>query len=71
MREGVVELGVERHDFGAERGEDARREGAGGAVAAGDDHLHPPLELRPVGEVGDVALGELVVKDVVAAAAAA
>ncbi len=58
VREGVVELGVERHDVGAERCEHARREGAGGAVAAGGDHLHPPRPLRPVGEVGDVALGE-------------
>ena len=36
-REGVVELGVERHDLDADRLQHARREGAGGAVAAGGD----------------------------------
>ena len=39
MRKGVVELGIERHDFAAELFEHLRREGAGGAVAAGGDHF--------------------------------
>ena len=44
------------------------RESAGGAVAAGRDHLELALELRPLGEVGDVALGEILHEHVRAAA---
>ena len=47
VREGVVELAVERHHLAADRREHLRREGAGGAVAAGANHLEAALELRP------------------------
>ena len=46
-REGVVELAVERHHLAADRLQDVRREGAGGAVAAGGDDLQLALDLRP------------------------
>ncbi len=36
------------------------REGAGGAVAAGRNHAQLALQLRPVGQVGDVARREIV-----------
>ena len=51
----MVELGVERDHLAADRLQHLRREGAGGAVAAGGDDLELALELRAVGEVGDVA----------------
>ena len=59
VREGVIELAVERHDLAADRLQHLRRERAGGAVAAGADDLELALELRPVGEVGDVARGKI------------
>src|SRR4029453_10882951 len=52
---GMVELAVERNDLAADRGEHLRRKGTGGAVAAGAQHLEAALELRPAGEIGDVA----------------
>jgi hypothetical protein len=55
----VIELGIERHDFTADRFQDARRKGPGGAVAAGGDDLQLALDLRPRGEIGDVAVGEV------------
>ena len=68
-REGVVELAVERHHLAADRFEHLRRERAGGAVAAGADDLEPALELRPAGEIGDVA-GREILDELVRAAAA-
>ena len=64
----MVELTVERHHVAADRREHARRERAGGAVAAGADDLQPALELRPVGEVGDVTGWKIVDERVGAAA---
>ncbi len=58
-REGVVEFGVEGDDLAADHFEHLRREGARGAVAASGDDLEPALELRPVGEIGDIAVGEV------------
>ena len=55
MREGEVEFGIERHDLAAELLENLRREGARRAVAAGRDDLQLALELRAVGEIGDIA----------------
>ena len=69
VREGVVELAVERDDLAADRLQHLRREGAGGAVAAGDDDLDAALQLRPVGEIGDIARREIFVELVGAAAA--
>ena len=68
-REGVVELAVERHHLAADRFQHLRRERAGGAVAAGADHLELALELRPLGQIGDVARGEILDERVGAAAA--
>ena len=59
VREGVIELAVERHDFTADRFEHLRRECARSAVAASADHFQMPLELRPLGQVGDVARREI------------
>ena len=51
----MVELAIERHHLAADRFQHLRREGARGAVAAGAHHFEVALELRPLGEVGDVA----------------
>src|SRR5262245_20419638 len=69
VRKGVVELAVERDDLAADRLQHLRREGAGGAVAAGADDLQAALELRPIGEVGDVA-GRKILHEGIGAAAA-
>ena len=55
FRERVIELAVEPHHLAADRLQHLRRERARGAVAAGADHLQLALELRPLGEIGDVA----------------
>ena len=55
VRERVVELAIERHHLAADFLQDLRREGAGGAVAAGAYDLESALELRPLGQVGDIA----------------
>ena len=65
--EGVVELAIERDDGGAKLGENARREGAGRAVAAGDDDLQRAQQFRPRQKVGHVALGHVGHEDVAAA----
>ena len=70
-REGEVELAIERDDFGAERGEQLRREGARRAVAAGGDDLHLARPLRPRRQVGEVAGGKVVDEFVAAARAVA
>ena len=67
-REAVVELAIERHHLAADRLQNARRKSAGGAVAAGGDHFQLALDLRPLGEVGDVAVGEILDENVTAAA---
>ena len=58
-REREVEVAVERYDLDAERAEEFWREGPRRAVAAGGDDLHPARELRPAGQVGDVAGGKV------------
>ena len=70
-RKGEVELAVERHDLGAERRQQARRERAGGAVAAGRDDFHLALPFRPGGQLGDVAGGKVLDEFIGAAAARA
>jgi hypothetical protein len=60
VREGVVEIGVERDHFAADRFQHLRREGARRAVAAGGDDLQRRLSFgRPVSD-GDVALGHVI-----------
>ena len=51
----MVELAIERDDLAADFFQHLRREGARRAVAAGADHFEAALELRPLGEVGDIA----------------
>ncbi len=68
VRKGVIELAIERHDLAADFFQHLRREGAGGAVAAGAHHLEMPLELRPLGEVGDIARRKILDEFVSAAA---
>ena len=58
-REVEIEVAVERHDLDAEPRQQLRREGARGAVAAGGDHLQLALELRPLGQRGDIAGGKI------------
>ena len=55
----VIELAVKRHHFTAERRKHLRREGSCRAVAARAHHLKATLELRAVGEIGDVAGGKI------------
>ena len=43
VREGVVEIGIERHDFAADRFQNLRRESARRAVAAGGDDFQRRL----------------------------
>ena len=62
--EGVVELAIERDDGGAKLGENARGEGAGRAVAAGDDDLQGAQQFGPRQEIGHVALGHVRHEDV-------
>src|SRR5213078_2848973 len=50
---------IERDHLAADRFEHARRECAGGAVAAGAYDFELALDLRPVGEIRDVARGEI------------
>ena len=61
-REGVVQIGIERHHLATDRLQHLRRERAGGAVATGAHHLDPALELRPVGQISDVAIREVLVE---------
>ena len=58
-REGEVELAVEGNDLGAERAQKLGRERPGRAVAAGGDDLETAAELRPAGQIGDVAGREI------------
>ena len=55
----MIELAIERHHFAADRFQHLRRKGAGRAVAAGHNHLQLALQLRPVGEVGEIACREI------------
>src|SRR5262249_10104413 len=65
----MVELAVERDDLAADSGKHLRRKGAGGAVAAGANDLEAALELRALGEIGDVTGREVLDEGVRAAAA--
>ena len=56
---GEIEVGVERDDLAAELFQNLRREGPGGAIAAGRDDLELARDFRPVGEIGDVAGREI------------
>src|SRR5262249_57847940 len=67
--EGMVELAVERNDLAADGREHLRRKRAGGAVAAGANDLEAALELRALGEIGDITSREVLDEDVSAAAA--
>ena len=62
FREGVIEFGVERHHLAADRLHHLRREGARGAVAAGDHDFQLALQLRAPGQIGDVARRKILVK---------
>ena len=66
-REIVVELAIERDDGGAKLGQNARGEGAGRAVAAGNDDLQGTQQFRPCQKIGHVALGHVGHEDVAAA----
>ena len=66
-RECVIELDVERHDFAAQSFKNLRSKSARRAVAARSHDFHLALEGRPVGEVGDVAFGEIVDEAIAAA----
>ena len=63
----MVKLAIERDDLAADLFQNLRREGAGGAVAAGADHLEAALEFRPIGEVGDIARRKVLDEGVAAA----
>ena len=62
FREGVVELGVERHHLATDRLHHLRRECPRGAVAAGDHDFELALQLRAVGQIGDVARRKILVE---------
>ena len=62
FRKGVVELGVERDHLAADRFHHLRRERARGAVAAGDHDFQLALQLRALGEIGDVARRKILVE---------
>ncbi len=55
----MVEFRIERDHLHAELLEDLRREGAGRAVAAGGNDTELARDLGAVGEVADVAGGEI------------
>ena len=59
VREGEVEIAVERNDLDAELAQELGREGAGRAVAAGGDDLEPAAHFRASGQIGDVAGGKI------------
>src|SRR6185312_13676659 len=56
---GVVELGIERHDVGADALQRLRSEGAGRAVAARRDDADRPRELVALGESVEIGLAEI------------
>jgi hypothetical protein len=62
FREGVIEFGVERYHLAADRLHHLRCEGARGTVAAGDHDFQLALELRALGQIGNVAGREILVK---------
>ena len=62
FRKGMIELGVERDHFAADRLHHLRRERARGAVAASDHGLQLALQFWAVGEIGDIARREILVK---------
>ncbi len=55
VRKGEIEIGIERDDFAAEHLQYLWREGSGGAIAARGNDFQLAPELRPVGEVGNIA----------------
>ena len=59
LGEGVVEVGVHLDHLDAHPTQGVRGEGAGGAVAAGADHLQRPLDLHLGGDVGHIGLAEV------------
>ena len=67
--EGVVELGVERHDFDAEAFEKLGRDGRGGAVAGGADDLELAGHAEIADQVVEIGLAHAV-DELVAAAVA-
>ena len=58
----MVELGVERDHLAADRLHHVRRERACRAVAASDHDFQLALELRALGEIGDIARREILVE---------
>ena len=66
-RECVIEIAIERHDLAADCLQNSRRKGSRRTVAAGRDHFELALELRPLGQIGDVALGKILHEFVAAA----
>ncbi len=54
-REAMVEFAIKRHHLAADRLQHPRRKRTGGTVAARRDHFQPAFELRPVGQIGDIA----------------
>ena len=69
MREVPVEIGVHRDHLDAEPFQHLRREGAGGAVAAGGDDLQLALDLRTVGQVLQINFRKILDKAIGAAVA--
>ena len=67
LREIPVEVDIHRNHFDAEPLEQSWREGAGRAVAAGRHHFQLALDLRPVGEIGEIDFGEVLDEFVAAA----
>ena len=59
---------MQRNDIAADPRQNLRREGAGRAVAAGDDGLQAPREAGTRGEIGHIALANIGMKPVAAAA---
>jgi hypothetical protein len=58
----VIEVAIQAHHLAADRLEHLRRERPGRAIAAGTDHLEAALDLRAIGEIGDVARGKFSTK---------
>ena len=64
----MIELAIKRHHFAADRFQHLRRKGARSAIAAGHNDLQLALQLRTVGEIGEIACREILHEMVGAAA---
>ena len=64
---GEIEFGVERHHLDTELFQYLRREGSGGAIAAGHHDFELTRDFRPVHEVGNIAGREILDETVGAA----